>query len=167
VKRHFNSVSREIAETAPLQLGEICPPMIVLPMDRWSKIAEKGMRFAISLSGDIKAVHVQNSEGTDDLSKDWSTLVEEPAKAAGRAVPELVILNSPFRFVVTPLVDYVLELSEKNPDRAILVLIPELVEKRWYHYFLHNQRAQALKALLLVRGNQRVMTMNVPWYLEE
>jgi hypothetical protein len=47
------------------------------------------------------------------------------------------------------------------------VLVPELVERHWYHYFLHNQRAQALKALLLVRGNQRVITMNVPWYLDD
>jgi hypothetical protein len=43
-------------------------------------------------------------------------------------------------------------------------LIPELVERHWYHYFLHNQRAEWLRALLLAKGNQRVILVNVPWY---
>jgi hypothetical protein len=45
------------------------------------------------------------------------------------------------------------------------VVISELVEARWYHYLLHNQRATALKAALLLRGNNRVIVINVPWYL--
>jgi hypothetical protein len=121
----------------------------------------------MSLSHEVKAVHVDSSEEADGFSATWAEMVEKPVKAAGRTPPELVIIKSPYRFVITPLVDYVLEVSEKNPDRVVAVVIPELVEKRWYHYPLHNQRAQALKALLLVRGNQRVMTMNVPWYLKE
>jgi hypothetical protein len=152
IKRHFQSVQREIAETAPLKLNDICDPLIVLPVDRWSK---------------IQAIHVESGEEMNGIGKNWAKLVEEPARAAGRTPPELVILKSPYRFVVTPLVDYVLKLSERNPDRIVAVLVPELVERHWYHYFLHNQRAQALKALLLVRGNQRVITMNVPWYLDD
>jgi hypothetical protein len=167
VKRHFQSVQRQIMDTGPLQLDEICEPLIVLPVDRWSKISEKGVRFAMSLSTEIKAVHVDPSEETDGFHKTWAELVEAPIKAAGKPVPELVVLKSPYRFVITPLVDYVLDLSMKNPDRVVAVLVPELVERHWYHLFLHNQRAQALKALLLVRGNQRVITMNVPWYLQE
>jgi amino acid transporter len=167
VKRHFESVQRQVADAAPLELGEICEPIIILPVDKWSKITEKGLRFALSLSTEIKAVHVDCSEEEDGLCKAWATLVEAPLKAAGRPIPELVVLKSPYRFVITPLVDYVLEMSEKHPDRVIAVLVPELVERHWYHFFLHNQRAQALKALLLVRGNQRVTTMNVPWYLKE
>jgi hypothetical protein len=167
VKRHFESVQRQITDSAPLEIGQISEPLIILPVDRWSKIVEKGLRFAMSLSNEIKAVHVDCSEEADSLCKMWAQLVEAPMKAAGRQVPELVVLKSPYRFVIMPLVDYVLDVSEKNPDRVIAVLVPELVERRWYHYPLHNQRAQALKALLLVRGNQRVITMNVPWYLKE
>jgi amino acid transporter len=167
IKRHFQSVQREIAETAPLKLNDICDPLIVLPVDRWSKIADKGLRFAMRLSNEIQAIHVESGEEMNGIGKNWAKLVEEPARAAGRTPPELVILKSPYRFVVTPLVDYVLKLSERNPDRIVAVLVPELVERHWYHYFLHNQRAQALKALLLVRGNQRVITMNVPWYLDD
>ena len=48
-----------------------------------------------------------------------------------------------------------------NPDW----LVPELVVKHWWQTPLHNQRAQLLKLLLLVRGNQRIMVINIPWYL--
>jgi hypothetical protein len=65
-----------------------------------------------------------------------------------------------------PIVDYVLELHKKDPSRQIAVVIPELVERHWYYYFLHNQRAAALKALLYVKGNQQIAVVNVPWYLD-
>jgi len=63
-------------------------------------------------------------------------------------------------------VEYVLDLQKKDPARQIAVLIPELVERHWYYYFLHNQRAAVLKALLYWKGNQRIAVVNVPWYLD-
>jgi hypothetical protein len=58
-----------------------------------------------------------------------------------------------------------LDLEKQNPDRQIAVIIPELVEKHWYQYFLHNQRAAWLKAALLRRGTQRIAIIDVPWHL--
>jgi hypothetical protein len=52
-----------------------------------------------------------------------------------------------------------------HPDRQIAVLVPEFVVKHWWHAPLHNQRAQLLKLLLLLRENRRVMVINIPWYL--
>jgi hypothetical protein len=80
-------------------------------------------------------------------------------------VPKLVVLPSPFRFIVRPILDYSLELEQANPDKTISVLIPELVESRWYYVLLHNNRSQALKALLLISGNQRTTIINIPWHL--
>ena len=51
-------------------------------------------------------------------------------------------------------------------DRQIAVLVPELVERHWYHFLLHNQRARLLKELLLLKGNQRIVVVDVPWYLQ-
>jgi hypothetical protein len=45
------------------------------------------------------------------------------------------------------------------------VIVPELVERHWYHYPLHNQRAEVLKALLLVKGSRNIVLINVPWYI--
>ena len=69
--------------------------------------------------------------------------------------------------MIVPLVKFVLELSEKHPDRRIVVVIPELVEGRWYEYFLHNQRGRLLEWMLLVHGNQRIFTLSSPYYLSE
>lgn len=81
-------------------------------------------------------------------------------------VPKLVVVDSPYRYVFRPILDFVGELEHKFPDRYLAILIPELVERHWFHYFLHNQRAAVLKALLLVKGNQRINVVNVPWYLD-
>jgi amino acid transporter len=170
IKRHFQSVKDEVAETAPLSTVSICEPLVVVPIDNWDKISARALRFAVSLSKEIKAVHVLSDE-TQDENKDeivasWPRLVEEPARAAGLPVPELISVRSPFRYVITPIVDFILDLSAKNPDREIAVIVPELIEHRWYHYALHNQRAEGLRALLLLKGNERITTMNIPWYLK-
>ena len=56
-------------------------------------------------------------------------------------------------------------MEAKNPGRQIAVIVPELVEGHWYHYLLHNQRAELLKALLLVNGRPNIVLISVPWYL--
>ena len=50
-------------------------------------------------------------------------------------------------------------------SRKVAVLLPELVVKHWWENFLHNQRIQLLKLLLLLKGNQRIIVINIPWYL--
>jgi len=95
----------------------------------------------------------------------WERNVAGPLTAAGKPVPELVLLTSPYRFVLMPLVDHILEVERTHPYRQIAVLVPELVVKHWWQTPLHNQRAQVLKVLLLVRGNQRIIVINIPWYL--
>lgn len=88
-----------------------------------------------------------------------------PVETARFPQPKLVVLESPFRRLFNPLFEFIGQLQAENPDRLIAVVISELVEPRWYHYLLHNQRATALKAALLLRGNNRVIVISVPWYL--
>jgi hypothetical protein len=77
----------------------------------------------------------------------------------------LKLLASPYRYVVVPVVQYVLQLAEENPERKIVVVIPEMVEEKWYEYFLHNQRARLLEWTLLAKGNDRIYTVASPYYL--
>jgi hypothetical protein len=56
--------------------------------------------------------------------------------------------------------------ARQNPNRRIAVLIPEYVKLHWYDYLLQNNRGAALKALLLLKGNQRIVVINVPFYLD-
>jgi hypothetical protein len=67
--------------------------------------------------------------------------------------------------VLKPILDYVLELEDRYPNRQVAVLVPELVERRWWYFLLHNQRPAALKLLLYLKGNRRIVVINVPWYL--
>lgn len=78
----------------------------------------------------------------------------------------MVVIESPYRYLLTPILNYILEVEKKNPTRQIAVLLPEMIESHWFHYILHNQRAEILKTWLLLKGNQRIVLVNVPWYLK-
>jgi amino acid transporter len=165
VKRHYESVAAEINTSVPLNVRDLTPPLVVITIDRWNRIAERGLRFAIAISPDVMALHVDSEEDSDNLASRWGELVEEPARQAGLAVPRLVTVKSPYRTIIRPILDYALELEKANPGRQIAVLTPELVERRWYSNLLHNHRSTVLKALLLFEGNRHVTVINIPWYL--
>jgi amino acid transporter len=165
VRRHYRRVEAEIANPAPLDVTGLRAPLVVVPLLAWNRVAQKGLRFALTLSSEVQALHIEREEDDEIVRQTWDRYVAEPAKKAGLPVPRLVVLPSPYRFVLTPIVDYILELERTNPDRQITVLIPELVERHWYHYFLHNQRAEVLRALLLAQGSQQLILVNVPWQI--
>jgi hypothetical protein len=166
VHRHYERVTRETAPVPDFLLtGPLRPPIVVVPIESWSSVAQKALRFALTISDDVEAVHVE-AEGSAPLSDDWEKECGRLARAAGLPVPRLVRLESPYRLVIQPILDYVLAVERDHPDRTVAVVIPQLVERRWYHYFLHNQRGELLAALLLVKGDRRIVIINVPWYLE-
>jgi hypothetical protein len=77
------------------------------------------------------------------------------------------VIHSPYRTLLDPLLNYIRRVLEENSDRLIAVVIPELVQPRWWEYLMHNQVATILKARLLLNGDQRVIVINTPWYLRE
>jgi amino acid transporter len=166
IRRHYRRVARETASATPLRFDALERPLVVVPIDSWSRVAKKALRFAIPLSDDILVLHIESSEETDSFQTKWSEWVEEPARKAGRPVPQLVVMQSPYRFVVGPIVDYLRDLALKHPDRQIAVVISELAERHWYNILLHNQRAEVLTALLMLNGDERIAVVNVPWCLK-
>ncbi len=58
-------------------------------------------------------------------------------------------------------------MEREHKGRTIAVLVPELVVRHYWENLLHNQRAQLLKLLLLVKGNQGIVVLNIPWYLQK
>ena len=165
IKRHYSRVKGEVTEMAPLSLKNMQPPLVVIPMARWDRMAEKALRFGLLISREIKAVNVQGADGEDSLTDIWDANVTKPLRDGGLPEPELITLFSSYRHVITPLMDYILELERQNPDRKITVLLPELVVRHWWEYLLHNQRVQMLKVLLLLKAKQRIIVVNIPWYL--
>lgn len=165
VRHHYAQVAREISATTPVQTGSLTEPVVLLPIDRWSLVSEKALRYAWSLSREIHVLHVRCGEDTDTLRSQWADVVEKPAVKAGLPLPQLVILDSPYRFIVKPIVEYAIQQQSAHLDRNITMLIPELVESHWYHYLLHNNRPEAIRALLLFNGNQRITVVSIPYHL--
>ena len=140
-------------------------PLVVVPILAWNRVSQKALRFALTLSSEVHALHVECDKDDGSFRQSWERYIGKPVKTAGRAEPRLVVLPSPYRFVLNPILDHILELERTNPDRQIAVLIPELVERHWFHYFLHNQRAELLRAFLLAKGSQQLILVNVPWHI--
>jgi amino acid transporter len=168
VRRHYGFVARVTHTDASLEVGLPHPPIAVVPLRRWDAISLKALRFASGFAARVVAVQVlTGEEGEEDLTPRWRALAIEPARLRGLRPPELEVLASPYRQLMEPLLDYVLKLGHQNPERQIAVVIPELVEPRWYHYLLHSHAAALLKALLRLRGGPQVVIVSTPWYLKD
>jgi amino acid transporter len=168
VRRHYHSVKMLTTCKVPVDAAGLSKhPIAVVAIDRWSNISRQGIEFAARLSPDVIALHVEPNEHSELLQDDWELYVDRPFRYAGKQPPKLHLLPSPYRFVIIPIVQFILDLSKKNPDRSIVVVIPELVEDKWYEFFLHNQRGRLLEWALLARGNERIFTVSAPWYVGE
>jgi amino acid transporter len=168
VRRHYQTVAREVATTAPLDAIGLEPPLVLLPIRGWSAITRKALRFALKISPDVYALHVADDEKTlVELEDTWEQRVREPATAAALRPPKLFVIYSPYRRLYGPLKQVVSDLQRAHPGRDLAVIVPELVRTRWYHYLLHNQTATLIKAYMLFSGFRRLVVINVPWYLSE
>jgi len=168
VRRHYHEVSVainccDVVEPATHKSA----PIAVVPLDRWSRVSKQALEFASRISNEIMAIHVEPENHSELLRDDWERYVEQPFREAGVEVPKLTILPSPYRWVIVPIVQYVLQLSKANPHRRIVVVIPQLVEDRWYEYFLHNQRGRLLAWALLAQGNKYIFALTSPTYLAD
>jgi hypothetical protein len=166
VRRHYASVAAETRSRVPLAVREPHPPIVIVPIQQWDRIAQNALEFALTLSTEITAVHVITEGEESDLQREWGRMVESPLADVGVAPPKLVLLPSPYRFVALPICDYVLKVEADNPRRRVAVIVPELVERHWYHYPMHNKRAEILKWLILLKGSKRIVIINVPWYIK-
>jgi len=166
VRRHYHSLKVLTTCKIPIYAAGLNqPPIAIVPIGNWSAVTRQGIEFASRLSPEVIALHVEPGEHSELLHEEWRRYVEQPFLAEVRKPPKLCILPSPYRFIIVPIVQFILDLSKKHPDRIIIVVIPELVEDRWYEYFLHNQRGRLLEWTLLVRGNERIFTVSAPWYV--
>jgi len=166
VKRHYAEVEKEISSQVPVDFAHLRAPLVLIPIAVWTKVSDKALRFAYTLSQEVTAIHMTaEPESEQVFEKNWQEFAMRPAEKAALPTPQLVILKSQYRHVLGPIVDYILKVERQNPDRQIAVVLPVLVEHHWYDYFLHNQRPAVLKALLMLRGSQHIVIVNVPWYL--
>ena len=157
IHAHYKAVSDQIA----LDRRGSRPPMprrniVIIPINGVNRAVIRAVDYARSRPGEVRAVLVDvDPEKTARLEMQWAQW--------GCGV-NIVVLPSPYRSVLTSLLDYVEELLEKEPDTWVTVVIPEILPARWWQNILHNQRALLLKASLLFKD--RVILTDVPFHLK-
>lgn len=168
VRRHYDFIDRVTQTEASLQVAPPQAPIAVVPLRSWNAISLKALRFASGFAERVVAVQVRAGDaGEEELAMRWQVLAREPAERLGFRAPELEVLPSPYRQLMEPLLNYILELARQNPHHQVAVVIPELVEPRFYHYLLHSHTAALLKTLLRLRGGPQIVIVSTPWYLKD
>lgn len=156
VNRHYARVSDELARPRNVRAHHDITHTIVVPIAAVNSVAEQTISYARSLSTNVTAVHVANDEEDIPPMRDaWTTLAN--------GVP-LVIIESPYRALVGPLLSYLDAVEAQRPQDTVTVVLPEFVARHWWEHILHNQSALRLKASLLFRPN--TVVISVPYHLE-
>jgi hypothetical protein len=172
-KRYYEQIDRQLIDEGPIALDDLKPPIVIVPIRDWNRLAERAVQYALRLSNEILAVHLTWLEGPDaeedaeHLRRRWRNEVERPARAAGLNPPRLMQEPSPYRSIVAPLLKFVLQIRERSPERAIMVVIPVLVEAHWWDYLMHTRRVHRLRKALMRHGGPQLAVLLVPWTLEE
>jgi hypothetical protein len=129
-------------------------PIVIVPIARLDRPALQAIAFANSISTEAVAVHVTNDPATaESLRERWP-------EWAGTT--ELVVVESPYRALIGPLLAYMDALQRQAPDRPILVVLAEFVPRHWWENLLHNQTALRLKLRLFARRN--TIVADVPYH---
>lgn len=160
---HYADVSEQLSMRAvkKIERTRLHPRVVILISGVHQGITE-AVHFALSISKDVKAVYIELEPGKgEDIRQKWNRWWPK--------VP-LVILPSPYRSIVGPLLDYLDQTDEEHDDGQLAtVVLPEFVPSKWWHGLLHNQTAWIIKAALLYRrrhmGYQREI-IDVPYHLE-
>jgi amino acid transporter len=172
IHRYYANVDAALQDDEQLQFRPSKPPFVLVMTKQWDRLTDKALGLAMELSPDVIAVHLAALEGPDvseqerQLREQWARDVEDSAVAAqAKNSPRLVFLSAPYRRIHAPLLKLIQELEQKDTERTIAVMIPELVKRYWWEHLLSNQRARRLRNAVLEYGGPRVVVIGVPWYL--
>jgi hypothetical protein len=155
IRRHYDHVATQ------LSLEDFEPPpaishtVLVLVGDLHRGVV-RALRYAQGLSPSVRAVYVEMDHArTGRLEERWGKW--------GMSVP-LVVLDSPYRSLLGPLLGYIDHLQQQGgPNHFVTIVLPEFIPARWWQHVLHNQTALLIKGALLFRRN--IIVADVPYHL--
>jgi X-X-X-Leu-X-X-Gly heptad repeat protein len=163
IRAHYHQVAAQLSLTGTTPvLDPSLSPRVVIPISGVHRGIVDAVSFARSISKDVTAVHVELEPGTGEVIREkWEHWWPD--------VP-LVVLPSPYRSLVGPLLDFLDETDQEHDDGQLAtVVLPEFVPARWWHSLLHNQTAWLLRAAMLYRrrrlGFQRAI-ISIPHHLQ-
>jgi hypothetical protein len=153
-RRHYDRVAAQLSVQ-----GWAPPPRrhntVLVPISGIQRAVVEALQYARSMSDDVRAVYVNTDPAaTEALKRDWSKW--------GEGV-RLVVLESPYRSLMEPLLEHIEQTQTANPEDYVTVILPEFLPARWWHHLLHNQRALLIKGALLFR--KHIVVTSVPFHL--
>jgi len=129
---------------------------VILPIGGVHQGTLVALRYARAMSPDVTAIYVSSEPAeTQKIQAKWEIW--------GQGV-RLVILDSPYRLLVEPLLAYVEKVAaQRQPNEMITIVVPQFVPKRWWHNLLHTQAAMMLRLALLTKPG--ITVTDVPYHL--
>lgn len=157
IHKHYVNAARQLS----LEGLEPPPPLrniAIVPVSTLHRGVVNALAYAEAIApGNVTAVHISmDPEGTKKVQERWAKW--------GNGIP-LVILDSPYRSLVRPLLNYIEEVDQRSDHDMLTVILPEFVPAKWWHHLLHNQTSLLIKGSLLFRKNKVVTS--VPYRLAE
>jgi hypothetical protein len=154
--RHYDHVSSELTLKG-WEPQRRLHNTVLIPIGGLQRAVVEALRYAETLSDDVRAIYVDvNPAQTEQLQREWT--------AWGGGV-ELVVLPSPYRSLMEPLLEYIEHAAEEKSNDYVTVILPEFVPKRWWQHLYHNQTSLLIKGALLFRPN--IVVTSVPFHLSK
>ena len=156
VRRHYDTVASQLSLEDMSTPAPMEGTILVLVGDLHRGVVH-ALQYAQSLSPNAKAVFVETDpERTRRLEERWGKW--------GMGIP-LVVLNSPYRMLLGPLMEYIDQLQRlRGQNHVVTIVLPEFIPAKWWQQLLHNQTALLIKGQLLFRRN--VVVTDVPYHLK-
>lgn len=153
-RKHYEEVQSQLSLTGWAR-QEPRANIVLVPISGIHRAVVQAIDYAKTLSADVRAIYVNlDPHATEKLKAQW------PAWGEG---VELVVLDSPYRSLMEPLLEYIGRLREADPAAYVTVALPEFVPARWWHHLFHNQSALLIKGALLFKPN--TVVTSVPFHL--
>ena len=156
IRKHYRTVDAALAlERIPEGKEVAADPIVIVPVARLDRAARQAIAFANSISPNATAIHITNDPS------DAAEMRERWPDWAGTT--ELVVVESPYRALIGPLLRYMDALQAQDPKRPIVVVLSEFVPRHWWEQLLHNQTSLRLKLRLF--GRRNTIVADVPYHL--
>lgn len=153
INSHYLSVGKELSLIGcdPSQYKDVVKHTVIIPISGIHKGVLEALKYSRSIASDVRAVYVEiDMATTSRLQEDW--------KKWGQGVA-LVVLKSPYRSIMTPLLKYIDEVEDMEHDDIVTVIIPEFVTAKWWQNLLHNQSALLIRAALAFKKGKVVTSV--------
>jgi amino acid transporter len=154
IRRHYDYLARELTVGESEKLPDTKTTVLLL-VPRVHRGVLHAIAYAKSMARDVRALHVTlDPKNVASVKNDWMSVAPD--------IP-LVILESPYRSLVGPVLEYVDQAIAEDPHTMVTVIVPQAVPKYWWHGLLHNNAAVLLK--LALGGRKNVVITNVRYFL--